>query len=129
MKNAIQKNQKLCVLNILLNNLTKPDSVLHFSTKNGPKTVPRRPQDGPKMDPVSEAVFGSIFDIILGPFWDHFSDIFGVGFGCDFACYTLRIFKTVWQKGCTRNPVRSLPEPNLERLGPPPRRQNPENFR
>ena len=64
-----------------------------FCSKSGPKTVPRRPQDGPKMDLVSEAVLEPIFDQILTPSWNHFFIIFEIHFETSFHCYAFRCFE------------------------------------
>ena len=75
-----------------------------FCSQNCAKTVPRRPQDGPKMDLVSEAVLEAIFDQILTPSWNHFLVIFGVDFGINFGCYTFWCFKRMHGETDARGP-------------------------
>ena len=76
-----------------------------FCSKNNPKTIPRRPQDGSKMDLVSEAVLEPIFDHILTPSWSHFLVIFGVDFGINFGCYTFWCFKRMHGETDARGPL------------------------
>ena len=76
-----------------------------FCSKHAPKTVPRQPQDGPKMDLVSEAVLEAIFDQILSPSWNHFLVIFGVDFGINFDCYTFRCLKRMHGETDARGPL------------------------
>ena len=61
-----------------------------FSSKNGPQMVPRRPQDGPRMNLAFGAVFEPIFGPIWGPFWDHVFVILGVDFWIIFESHILR---------------------------------------
>ena len=119
-----------CVLTISLHKLIKTHHVLFFLlkkwSKNGPKTAPRRAQDGPRFRSHLGSDFWPIFDPILEPFFGHFWDRFW---------HQLRLLhfsmlqKDAWRNRCTRTPLRTLLRPILERLGPPPRRQDPENSR
>ena len=120
-------------MNILLHKLIKTHNVLHFFfkkwSKNGPKTASRRPQDGSKMDLVSGPVFEPIFGPIWGPFWDHFLVILGSIFGSFLKVIYFGPTRYLGQLHHTPMPPRSLLRPILGPLGPPPGRQNPENFR
>ena len=79
-----------CVFSILLHKLIKTHHVLHFFfkkwSKNGPKTAPRRLQDGPRIRTRFWTNFWSHLGTILGPFFGHF----GVDFWIIFESYILR---------------------------------------
>ena len=95
--------------------------------------VPRRPQDSPKTAPRWTSYPDPFLDQFLVPFGDHFGTIFWSFWG-RFLDHFWKLY-TSGQRGClgqlhrTPMPPRSLLRPILGPLGPPPGRQNPENFR
>ena len=97
-----------------------------FSPKTCPKWVPRWAQDGPRFRSRFWTNFWPHFDPILEPFFHHFWD----PFWDQISLLRFAVFRQdEWQNWCTGNPLRTHLGPILERLGPPPRRQDPENSR
>ena len=95
-------------------------------SQDSPKMGPRWAQDGPRFRSRLGSDFWPNFDPILKPFFGHF-------WGRFWDQLRLLHFSVLqedaWRNGCTRTPLRTLLRPILERPGPPPRRQDPENSR
>ena len=95
-----------------------------FWPTNNPKWVPRWAQDGPRFRSRFWINFWPHFDPILEQFFHNFWGQF-----CDqFSLLRFSVFRQdEWQNGCTGSPLRTHLRPILERLGPPPRCQDPRN--